>query len=107
MKLIKGNPNISNAIMILIGIIHFFVIVSIMTDNWISWRTAFWIDIPLLLFYLYVIYLIVKSAIGFWAKSKIKLILSAVLILSNLVLLLLNIYCWIDLYDGKTNALLP
>jgi hypothetical protein len=107
MKLIEKKTIISNAIMILIGIIHFFAIVSIMTDNWIDWRTAFWIDLPLLLFCLYIIYIIVRSAIGFWTKSKTKLILSAVLILSNFVLLLLNTYSWIDLFDGKTNASLP
>lgn len=107
MKLIERKPIISNTIMIMIGIIHFFVIVSIMTDNWINWRTAFLIEIPLLLFYIYIIYFLVKSTFEFWKKSKTKLILSTVLILSNLVLLLLNIYCWTDLYGGKTNALLP
>ncbi|MGQ1948057.1 hypothetical protein ACT3CD_13250 [Geofilum sp. OHC36d9] len=107
MKIIQRKPIISNAIMILIGIINFFVIVSIMTDNWISWRTTFWVELPLLLFYLFVVYLIFKASIGFWEKSKTKLILSTVLLLSNLIILLLNVYCWVDLYDGKTNALLP
>lgn len=107
MKFIERKPIISNTIMILIGIIHFFVIVSIMTDNWINWRTTFWIEIPILLIYIYAIFLIKKSTFGFRNNSRIKFILSTVLALSNLILLLLNIYNWIDLLYGKTNALLP
>jgi hypothetical protein len=78
-----------------------------MTDNWISWRTAFWAELPILLSHLYAIYLTFNPSIGFWHISKIKLILSFIFMLSNLVILLLNIYCWIDLFDGKTNVLLP
>ena len=107
MSFIERNTIISNAILILIGIIHFLAMVTIMTDNWIDWRKSIWIEGPVLLFYLFVFLLILESTIELWKISKIKFASSTILIFFNFHLLLLNFYIWIDLFDGKTNALLP
>jgi hypothetical protein len=107
MKFMERNTISSNVTLFLFGIVHFLVLVSIMSDFWIGWKTSFWIDIPILLIYLFAVLLIIKSTFGLWKKSKIKFAVSTIMILANLFLLHLNYYIWMDLFDGKTNALLP
>ncbi len=107
MRFIERNTIVSNVALIILGIIHFFVIVSIMTDNWINYKTAFWIEIPILLTYLFTFLIILKSTYRLWGKSKLNFTLTSLLTITNLILLILTIYLWIDLFDGKTNALLP
>ena len=106
-SLIKKNTIFGNVILIVFGIILFFTIVSIMADGWIDLRIAFWILVPLLISYSIILFLFGDSTIRLWKSLKIRFAVSFLLVLINLILFALNLYTWIDLFDGRTNALLP
>ena len=106
-SLIKKNTIFGNVILIVFGIILFFTIVLIMADGWIDLRIAFWILVPLLISYSIILFLFGDSTIRLWKSLKIRFAVSFLLVLINLILFALNLYTWIDLFDGRTNALLP
>jgi hypothetical protein len=83
------------------------MIVSILTDNWINHKIAFWIEVPILLAYVLVFLIILKTTYGLKSKSKPKFTISSLLTITNLFILIITFSLWIDLFDGKTNMLLP
>lgn len=104
---IGKNLIIANTVIFVFGIILFFLIISIMADCWLNWKTTFWILIPILLIYSWILLFVLISTIKVWYYSKIRFGILTILSIINMIIFLMNVVTWIDLFFGKTDVLLP
>lgn len=95
-----------NLFVMLSGFILFFFLVWIMMDGIIKGKIAFWIFLPITITYAITIIYLFRFSIKI-IKKKNGEINWIVFDVVNLFFFILYISIWIDLYDGKTNALLP
>ena len=90
-----------------IGLTMFLL--SVLADNFMEYKKAFWVTTPIILGLTY-----------FFGKTLSKQIdnrqhqlnstlfyLTIVISIVNVLILALNIYCWVDLFDGTTNTMFP
>lgn len=106
-RFIERNTIIMNVLLFVFGVYFLFLIASILADNWLNWKIAFWIILPIMLIYSLILVFIWISTIRIGKVSIIMFGISLILSIINLITLLISIVIWIDLFDGKTNALLP
>jgi len=85
-----------------------FIIVGVLSYYGSDYKTAFWLLAPLILGLTYFLYrfaiLLLNGQIKY--LSPILLGLAFVLMILDVLFLILNYYCWIDLFDGSTNKLI-
>lgn len=98
---------IANSISILYGIIFLLVNTSIFSDGWIEADTAFWLEVPLLIIYSYALVIVFNLTIKGSKSSIAEKFISTILILINILVFVLNMDLWIDMFDGRTNILFP
>lgn len=110
MRALSKYPVLILIINLVLNILLAFFLISILADGILRYKVGFVVSIPiigLLLFTL--VFLFVKyftsqhSEIRNTTKTKILIVLGAFI----LIIFSFNLICWIDLFDGKTNALLP
>lgn len=101
---IGKNLIIANTVIFVFGIILFFLIISIMADGCLNWKTTFWILIPILLIYGWILLFILISTIKVWCYSKIRFGILSILSIIIMIIFLMNVATWIDLFYGKTDV---
>lgn len=86
------------------------LLISILADGIFAYTTGFYILSPFMIgLSMYVFYFLYKQTLKFRLKKIGSQNYSWTLgfVLLNILILIFNFLCWTDLYDGKTEALLP
>jgi len=85
-----------------------FFLISVLADNLMEYKKAFWITAPIILTLTYLIGKVIfqLSSRTHQSGAVLFVIMIATSIL-NLVILSLNYSCWIDLFDGTTDTMFP
>lgn len=87
-----------------------FILISILADGLLEYKTGFYVSAPFIIgFTIYILYFLYSQVTKFRNQiiSSSSYSLGIILAVINIIFLLFNYSCWIDLYDGTTKALLP
>jgi len=110
MNIIGKYPILTLLTLIVINFLLAFFLISILADSVLKYHVGFIVNTPIIIFILYTFIL------TYWKYFSRKQIdyrniytTIALFVLGSIILFFyaFNLLCWIDLYDGKTNAMLP
>lgn len=110
MKTICKHPFLTLITILAVNLVLAFFLIAIFVGGIIDYKVGFAVSFPIIV--LIIITLVFTYAKYFSRKnSEIRNIpKTIILILLGILIILIysfNMLCWIDLFDGKTNALLP
>ena len=90
-----------------IGLTMFLL--SVLADNFMEYKKAFWLTIPIILSLTYFFSKTLSKQIANrqYQINSTLFYLTIVISVVNILILALNIYCWVDLFDGTTNTMFP
>jgi hypothetical protein len=96
--------------MTLVNIALTFILISILADGLLQYKTGFYFLAPFILgFILFIFYFLINQTIKFRKRiiSSNNYSWTIGFVFINILILLFNCYCWIDLFDGTTDTMLP
>ena len=83
-------------------------LISVLADNLMKYEKAFWVTLPLVITFTYLLgKSIHKHSIAKNTNLYLLYVLSIVILILNVLILAINYYCWIDLFDGTTQTMFP
>ncbi|MGE5106583.1 MAG: hypothetical protein ACM3H8_03505 [Sphingobacteriales bacterium] len=90
-----------------IGLTMFLL--SVLADNFMEYKKAFWVTTPIILGLTYFFgKTILRQMANRQHQSNSTLFyLTIVFSIVNVLILALNFYCWVDLFDGTTKTMFP
>lgn len=91
----------------LINLALICLILSVLADNLMDYRAGFFLALPIILTCTFLIGLVAYKHSYASSLNSIQATFALLLIIANTVFLIINYYCWIDLFDGATNAVMP
>lgn len=110
MNPIRKHPILTLLTLTVINVLFAPFLISILTDGILKYKTGFLVNTPIVLLIPLILVLTLSKYLSRknqnLRKTSVSITLIA-LILLNVPLYLFNFLCWIDLIDGRTNALLP
>lgn len=86
------------------------IVISILADGLLEYKTGFYVLIaPIIFICLLILFYFYFQTKKFIAKKIGDGIyyISVILTFINIVIIILNIMCWIDLFDGRTEVIFP
>jgi hypothetical protein len=110
MRAIIKHPILTLMTLLVVNILLAFFLISILADGILRYKIGFIVNTPIVVLILLVLILTFSKYYSRENQDLRKTSISIILIilgLLNILFYLFNILCWIDLFDGKTNALLP
>ena len=110
-RILGKYPILSSILLVIVNLLLTVFLISILADGILRYKVGFWIVTPLILLLLLLFFQLLFGYIHSislinW-KGFLTLALFEIINLINLIFLIFNIFCWADLFDGKTEALLP
>lgn len=110
MRTIRKYPILTLIANLVVNLLLSFFLISILADGILDYKVGFVINLPiigLILITLISTYLKYFSRQNSEIRKAPKTIVLIIIGLMIILIFSFNILCWIDLFDGKTNALLP
>jgi|ERR1043165_2736923 hypothetical protein len=96
--------------MTLVNIVLTYILISILADGLLEYKTGFYVLAPFILgFTMFVFYFLHKQTIKFRKRyiGAIECSWTIAFAFINLIILVFNYICWSDLFDGTTEVMLP
>lgn len=87
-----------------------FILISILADGLLSYKSGFYVIAPFIFMLTFVLFSFSIHQNTMYKRkqiSELNFTATILFVLMNSLILLFNYYCWIDLFDGSTDALLP
>ena len=91
----------------LINLVLICFILSVLADNLIGYRAGFYLTLPIIMTCTFLIGLVAYKHSHASSLNSSQATFALMLMITNTVFLIINYYCWIDLFDGTTNAVMP
>lgn len=90
-----------------IGLTMFLI--SVLAENFMEYKKAFVVTTPIILGLTYFWGNLIFSFRQIYSRqsNSVLLYLTIVISIVNVLILALNCYCWIDLFDGTTTTMFP
>ena len=110
MRTIYKYPILTLTTNLVVNFLLAFFLISILADGIVDYKVGFAINIPiigLILITLIITYWKYFSRQNSENRNTPKTVILIILGLMIMLIYSFNKLCWIDLFDGKTNALLP
>lgn len=110
MKTISKYPILTLTVNLVVNLLLAFFLISILADGILDYEVGFVVNFPiigLILITLIFTYMKYFSRQNSEIRNAPKTIVLIILGLMIILIYSFNMLCWIDLFDGKTNALLP
>lgn len=110
MKVISKYPIPTSLILMVINLSLAFFLISILMDGIVEYKLGFVINAPIVLLILVAFVLVYVKYFSkkYFHSRRFSITVTLIILgLINMLIYLFNVICWIDLFDGKTNALLP
>ena len=110
MRAISKYPILTLITNLVVNILQTFFLILILADEILEYKVGFLVNLPiigLILITFIFTYLKYFGRQNYAIRNTIKTIILIILGLLIIFIYSFNFFCWIDLFDGKTNALLP
>lgn len=91
----------------LINLVLICFILSVLADNLIGYRAGFYLTLLIIMTCTFAIGFVAYKHSHASSLNSIQATFALMLMIANTVFLIINYYCWIDLFDGTTNAVMP
>ena len=110
MSPISKYPIITLITILVINILLAFFLIAILADGILKYKIGFVVNLPIILLILIALILTYSNYFSRKQTDFRNISTTITLIVLGLIIMVFytfNVFCWIDLFDGKTNALLP
>jgi hypothetical protein len=108
MKFISKYPILTLILLLVFNVVLTFFLFLVLADGILHYIVGFALNGPLLFFSLVFFVLTIIKYFNRKNKARFYTIIAFIFLsILNLFFYLFNVIVWIDLFDGKTNALLP
>lgn len=110
MRTICKYPILTLTANLVVNLLLTFFLILILADGIIDYKVGFVVNLPIIgLILITLIFTCVKYFSRQNSENRNTLKTIVIIILGLLIIFIysFNVFCWIDLFDGKTNALLP
>ncbi|TRX72399.1 hypothetical protein [Carboxylicivirga sp. M1479] len=110
MKAVSKHPVLTLIINLVLNVLLAYFLISILLGGVLRYEVGFVVNIPMIVllgYYLVLPYIVYFNGRHPEIRSTLNTIILIFLGLIVVFVYLFNLFCWIELFDGKTNALLP
>lgn len=110
MRTICKYPILTLTVNLVVNLLLTFFLILILADGILDYKVGFAVNLPIIGL---ILFTLIFACVKYFSRQNLEIRntqKTIVLIILGLLIILIysfNVVCWIDLFDGRTNALLP